>query len=179
MIRDCVDDIKAQLSARKINTDRMTSLQRSARISGDMLYRQDDNAEHHRIFALEVPRHAHFPLCFLCPCIGHDPHGCVTIVNGKVFLQLAPLPVSKVVHARPCTDSIPTRRSVTRPVRELKGFQRIALESGETRTVSFSLHTDDLAFHNRDMKLVTEPGRFHAWIGGDSDAELRTEFVIE
>ena len=69
--------------------------------------------------------------------------------------------------------------SVTRPVRELKGFQRVALEAGETRTVSFSLHTDDLAFHNRDMELVTEPGRFHAWIGGDSDAEMRAEFVIE
>lgn len=68
--------------------------------------------------------------------------------------------------------------SVTRPVRELKGFQRIALEPGETRTVSFTLHTDDLAFHNRDMELVTEPGRFHAWIGGDSDAELRTEFDV-
>jgi beta-glucosidase len=68
--------------------------------------------------------------------------------------------------------------NVTRPVRELKGFQRIALAAGESKRVSFAIHTDELAFHNRKMELVTEPGGFHAWIGGDSNAELWTEFEI-
>jgi beta-glucosidase len=66
--------------------------------------------------------------------------------------------------------------SVTRPVRELKGFRRVGLEPGETVTVSFVLRAEDLAFHGRDMRLVTEPGEFHAWIGGSSATELRTAF---
>jgi beta-glucosidase len=68
--------------------------------------------------------------------------------------------------------------SVTRPIRELKGFQRVRLQPGESTTVSFSLHTDDLAFYNRHMRLETEAGQFHAWIGGNSDAELWTEFEV-
>jgi beta-glucosidase len=68
--------------------------------------------------------------------------------------------------------------SVTRPVRELKGFQRVRLEPGETRRVSFELGTDDLAFHGRDMVWRTEPGQFHAWVGGSSAATLRTEFEV-
>ncbi len=68
--------------------------------------------------------------------------------------------------------------SVTRPVRELKGFKRVRLEPGKTITVDFRLHTDDLAFYGRNMQLVTEPGKFDVWIGGDSDTELRTEFRI-
>ena len=68
--------------------------------------------------------------------------------------------------------------SVTRPVRELKAFEKIRLDSGERRTVRFTLRASDLAFHGRDMSLVCEPGRFHAWIGGDSEAPLRTEFVL-
>jgi len=68
--------------------------------------------------------------------------------------------------------------SVTRPVRELKGFQRIRLRPGERRRISFRLHSDDLAFYGRDMCLRTEGGHFHAWIGGDSDAALQTEFEL-
>ncbi|WP_238946719.1 beta-glucosidase BglX [Seongchinamella unica] len=68
--------------------------------------------------------------------------------------------------------------NVTRPVRELKGFKRVTLGPGESERVSFDIHTDELAFHNRKMELVTEPGGFHAWIGGDSTAQLWTEFEI-
>jgi len=68
--------------------------------------------------------------------------------------------------------------SVTRPVKELKGFQRIKLSPGAGKTVSFELSTDDLAFYNRQMQLVTEPGEFHLWIGGCSDTDLRAEFEI-
>jgi beta-glucosidase len=68
--------------------------------------------------------------------------------------------------------------SITRPVRELKGFRRIRLEPDETMTVAFVLHTDALAFYGRDMVLGAEPGEFHAWIGGDSDTQLRTAFRV-
>jgi beta-glucosidase len=68
--------------------------------------------------------------------------------------------------------------SITRPVKELKGFSRVRLRPGETRTVSFELHTDDLSFSGRDGRRVVEAGKFHAWIGGCSTAEQRTEFRI-
>ena len=68
--------------------------------------------------------------------------------------------------------------SVTRPVKELKGFRRVRLEPGETVTVSFELHTDELAFCGRDMKFLAEPGEFQAWIGGDSETELGTTFRV-
>ena len=68
--------------------------------------------------------------------------------------------------------------SITRPVRELKGFRRVRLEPGQKTTVAFELHTDDLAFCGRDLKIAAEPGEFHAWIGGSSDTGLRTEFRI-
>jgi beta-glucosidase len=68
--------------------------------------------------------------------------------------------------------------SVTRPVRELKGFRRIHLQPGQEVAVEFKLQTSDLAFYGRDMQLAVEPGQFHAWIGGSSDTRLRTEFRV-
>ena len=68
--------------------------------------------------------------------------------------------------------------SVTRPVKELKGFQRVRLEPGEQRVVSFQLSPGDLAFYDRDMQLVTEPGDFHVWVGGSSDTELKAAFTL-
>ena len=68
--------------------------------------------------------------------------------------------------------------SITRPVRELKGFRRIRLKPGESTTVSFELRTDDLSFCGRDGERIVEPGRFHAWIGGSSVTSLRAEFRI-
>jgi beta-glucosidase len=67
---------------------------------------------------------------------------------------------------------------VTRPVRELKGFKRVAIEPGQTVRVDFELHTDDLAFYGRDNTLITEPGDFHVWIGGSSAADQRGEFRL-
>jgi beta-glucosidase len=68
--------------------------------------------------------------------------------------------------------------NVTRPVRELKGFRRVTLAAGESKQVSFDIDTNELAFHNRKMELVTEPGAFHVWIGGDSNAQLQTDFEV-
>ena len=67
---------------------------------------------------------------------------------------------------------------VTRPVRELKGFQRIRLDPGERVTVEFTLEPDDLGFYGRRMQWTVEPGEFHAWIGGSSEATLGTAFRI-
>ena len=67
---------------------------------------------------------------------------------------------------------------MTRPVKELKGFRRVRVEPGQTVSVDFELHTDDLTFFGRDMKKTVEPGEFYVWIGGSSDTELRTEFWI-
>ena len=68
--------------------------------------------------------------------------------------------------------------NVTRPVRELKGFRRITLDPGEIVRVEFTLDAGDLAFYGRNSELMTEPGEFHAWIGGSSATTLRTEFRI-
>jgi beta-glucosidase len=68
--------------------------------------------------------------------------------------------------------------NVTRPVRELKGFTRVHLKPGESRQVAFELDTSDLAFYGRQMQRITEPGEFHAWIGGSSEASLQVGFSI-
>ena len=68
--------------------------------------------------------------------------------------------------------------SVTRPVRELKGFRRVKLRPAESLIVEFDLHTDDLAFYGRDRQLRAEPGEFEVWIGGSSEADLRSRFRL-
>ncbi len=61
--------------------------------------------------------------------------------------------------------------SVTRPVRELKAFRRVALKPGERQVVSFTLRRDDLLFIGRDLVPTVEPGRFHLWIAPSAQAE--------
>jgi beta-glucosidase len=58
--------------------------------------------------------------------------------------------------------------SVTRPVKELKGFQKVEIKAGESKTVSFSITTEDLKFYNYDLKYDWEPGAFQVMIGGNS-----------
>ena len=69
--------------------------------------------------------------------------------------------------------------SVVQPVRLLKGFQRVTLQPGEVHTVSFSINTSELAFHNPQMRLVTEPGHYQVWIAPDSARGLEGEFTLE
>ncbi len=68
--------------------------------------------------------------------------------------------------------------SLTRPVRQLKGFQHVALQPGETRRVTFSLAEADLAFTRADGTPGVEPGAFHVWIAPDSQSGLQGEFQI-
>jgi beta-glucosidase len=69
--------------------------------------------------------------------------------------------------------------SVTRPVKELKGFQKLFLKKGETRTVEFTLTEKDLRFYNSDLNLASEPGDFKVFVGGSSDSTLETGFVLK
>ena len=68
--------------------------------------------------------------------------------------------------------------SVTRPVRELRGFRRVTLQPGETQTLTFRLGPDDLALYDRDMRRVVEPGGFTVWVGGSSAATLDARFTV-
>ena len=68
--------------------------------------------------------------------------------------------------------------STTRPVRELKGFERIALASGESAIVEFVLTAEDMAFCREDMEFAQEPGDFKVWVGDSSDASLEGSFTI-
>ncbi len=58
--------------------------------------------------------------------------------------------------------------SVTRPLKELKGFQRVSLAPGESKRVTFRITPEHLQFYNREMRRVVEPGKFTIMIGGDS-----------
>jgi beta-glucosidase len=58
--------------------------------------------------------------------------------------------------------------SVTRPLKELRGFRRVSLDPGQSQTVEFKLGFDELSFLNRDMKRVVEPGTFKIMVGGNS-----------
>ena len=68
--------------------------------------------------------------------------------------------------------------SLTRPIRELKGFQRIELQPGENRRIAFSLTEEMLAFTRADGTKGVEPGRFHVWIAPNSVSGLRGEFRV-
>lgn len=68
--------------------------------------------------------------------------------------------------------------SVTRPVRELKGFERIALQPGERRRVRFTLGREQLGFYNREMQFVVEPGEFRVMVGTSSVEGLEASFRV-
>jgi beta-glucosidase len=68
--------------------------------------------------------------------------------------------------------------SVTRPVKELRGFRRITLNPGETKTVEFTLGPDELSFLNRDMHRVVEPGTFTIMVGGNSIDLTTTKLTV-
>ncbi|MFC0773839.1 beta-glucosidase BglX [Terrimonas alba] len=68
--------------------------------------------------------------------------------------------------------------SSTRPVKELKGFQKIALKAGEAKAVSFDISVDDLKFYNYELKYVAEPGDFKVFIGGNSRDVKDADFKL-
>jgi len=68
--------------------------------------------------------------------------------------------------------------SITRPIKELKGYKRLRINMGETADVEFTLTAADLAFFN-GKETVTEPGEFDVWIGPNSDEGLHADFIVE
>ncbi len=68
--------------------------------------------------------------------------------------------------------------TITRPVKELKGFQKIELKGGETKTVTFTISVNDLKFYNSDLKFVAEPGDFKLFIGGNSRDVKEASFKL-
>lgn len=68
--------------------------------------------------------------------------------------------------------------STTRPVRELKGFDRLELKAGESAIVEFVLTAQDMAFCREDMEYAQEPGDFKVWVGDSSDATLEGDFTV-
>lgn len=61
------------------------------------------------------------------------------------------------------------RASITRPVKELKGFEKIHLDPGEAKVVTFAITQKDLMFHNANMRRVWEPGEFIIGVGTNSE----------
>lgn len=69
--------------------------------------------------------------------------------------------------------------SVTRPVKELKGFKRVELAAGETVRLDFELGAKDLAFYTKRGKWEAEPGEFEVFVGGSSTVEQSAKFVLK
>ena len=68
--------------------------------------------------------------------------------------------------------------SVTRPVQELRGFQRVTIEPGQTRTITFRVGPPDLGFYDREMKWVVEPGEFRVRVSNSSIGGLTGTFEV-
>jgi len=69
--------------------------------------------------------------------------------------------------------------SITRPVKELKGFQKVSLKAGESKTISFNISEEDLKFYNSDLKFVAEPGDFKVFIGTNSRDVKEAAFSLK
>ncbi|SDG98729.1 beta-glucosidase BglX [Winogradskyella thalassocola] len=69
--------------------------------------------------------------------------------------------------------------SVTRPVKELKGFELVEIKAGETKTISFTLNKETLGFYNNNGDFIIEPGDFKVFVGGSSITVLETDFILE
>lgn len=69
--------------------------------------------------------------------------------------------------------------SVSRPVKELKGFKKIFLKKGETKTVSFEISEEDLKFYNSAIEFVSEPGDFEIYVGGNSTELTSLSFTLQ
>lgn len=69
--------------------------------------------------------------------------------------------------------------SVTRPVKELRGFERVSLQPGEKRRLEFQLTARHLGFYNHDMRFVVEPGEFKVYVGNSSEGGLQSSFTVK
>ncbi len=70
-------------------------------------------------------------------------------------------------------------RSITPPLRQLKGFKKVFLKKGESKTVTITLQPEDLKFYNTQLEFVSEPGEFEIYVGGSSEATLKETFELK
>ncbi len=68
--------------------------------------------------------------------------------------------------------------SISRPVKELKGFQRVSLQPGEKRNVEFVVGPEQLGFYNHELKFVVEPGQFRVMVGSSSEDVIEKSFEV-
>ncbi len=68
--------------------------------------------------------------------------------------------------------------SITRPIKELKGFKKIFLKASKTKTVTFTINNETLQFYTINKKWEVEPGNFNVWVGGDSNTTLKASFTV-
>jgi beta-glucosidase len=68
--------------------------------------------------------------------------------------------------------------SVTRPVKELRGFRRVSIDPGKTEKIEFTLGPEELSFLNRDMRRIVEPGTFKIMAGGNSVDLIETTLNV-
>jgi beta-glucosidase len=68
--------------------------------------------------------------------------------------------------------------SISQPVRRLRGFERVTLDKGESRTVTFTLDRSDLGFFDNSGKFVVEPGEIDVYAGDSSTANLTASFTV-
>ncbi|WOD44941.1 beta-glucosidase BglX [Hwangdonia lutea] len=68
--------------------------------------------------------------------------------------------------------------SFVRPVKELKGFEKVMLKGGETKTINFTINAKMLQFYTANNKWEVEPGKFNVWVGGDSTTSLKKSFSV-
>ena len=67
---------------------------------------------------------------------------------------------------------------VVRPVKELKGFQKVMLKKGETKQITFTLTLEDLKFFNNEIEYINEDGDYELFVGSSSDASLKANFKL-
>jgi beta-glucosidase len=68
--------------------------------------------------------------------------------------------------------------SISQPVRRLRGFERVTLDPGQTRTVTFTLDKSDFGFYDNRGKLVVEPGQIDVYAGNSSSADMMQSFTV-
>ena len=69
-------------------------------------------------------------------------------------------------------------RSITPPLRQLKGFKKVFIKKGESKTLTITLSPDDLKFYDSSLDFVAESGDFEVFVGGNSNAELKADFHL-
>ncbi|MCB0461042.1 MAG: fibronectin type III-like domain-contianing protein, partial [Flavobacteriaceae bacterium] len=68
--------------------------------------------------------------------------------------------------------------SLTRPIKELKGFEKVMLKAGETKKINFTVGSEELQFYTANKKWEVEPGDFKIFVGGDSVNTLEASLTV-